>query len=42
MKSMFIKLFITNLIVIHVFFSTQISLQEDKLLPKFDFDVAVL
>ena len=42
MKSMFIKEFITNLIVIHVFFSTQISLQEDKLLPKFEFDVAVL
>ena len=42
MKSMFIKEFIANLIVIHVLFSIQISLQEDKLLPKFEFDVAVL
>ena len=39
---MFLKEFIANLIVIHVLFSTQISLQQDKLLPKFEFDVAVL
>ena len=42
MKSMVITEFITNLIVIHVLFSIQISFQQDKLLPKFEFDVAVL